>query len=121
MAAGDASATAPPLQPDLALSPTLDASALARLPLELLPILVEETVQLVAGIRTAIERRDAAGLKRAAHTLKGNSSYLGAVRLTALSTELEQHGREGALEGVGTLLTQVEQEFAQVRQALEEL
>jgi HPt (histidine-containing phosphotransfer) domain-containing protein len=100
-------------------APSIDQAALARMKAnaELLPLFIEEIAGLLAIMRAALARGDAEVLKQAAHTLKGSSSYLGAARLAALSAELVQCGRSGTLEEAGPLLTQMEQEFAQVRQA----
>jgi HPt (histidine-containing phosphotransfer) domain-containing protein len=104
-------------------APSIDQAALARMMAnaELLPLFIEEIAGLLAIMRAALARGDAEVLKQAAHTLKGSSSYLGAARLAALSAELVQCGRSGTLEEAGPLLTQMEQEFAQVRQALEDI
>lgn len=86
---------------------------------ELLEAFKEESPGLLEGIRTAVQTNDAHRLRQSAHSLKGGSGNLGAVRLQALCAELEKRGRAGTLEGAGTLAAQVETEYQRVIQALE--
>jgi HPt (histidine-containing phosphotransfer) domain-containing protein len=86
---------------------------------ELIALFAVETPPLVAAIRAAIAAGDGDGLKRAAHTLKGTSSSLGAHELAHLSAELERLGRAGHTGGAPALLVQLEHEYARVVGALE--
>jgi CheY-like chemotaxis protein len=86
---------------------------------EMIDLFLVETPPLIANIRQAIENQNADGLRRAAHTLKGNSKSLGAQRLSLLSLELEQNGRTASFDGAAALLAQVETAFTQTQHALE--
>ncbi len=86
---------------------------------ELLKAFKEEAPGLVEGIRTAAQTNDAHKLRQSAHSLKGGSGNLGAVRLADLCAELEKMGRNGALEGAAPLAAQVELEYQRALQALE--
>jgi HPt (histidine-containing phosphotransfer) domain-containing protein len=55
----------------------------------------------------------------AAHSLKSSSSYIGALKLSAFSKELEFMGRSGALDGSVEKAARVETEFERVKAALE--
>lgn len=68
----------------------------------------------IAEMAETIERADAEGLRRAAHSLKGSSSNLGAVTLSALCLALEQQARVGDLFGAREQLTGIQEEFAAV-------
>ena len=58
---------------------------------------------------------DALELMNAAHSFKGSSSNMGAVRLAALCHELEQRAKHKNLSGVEKLVGEIDGEFALVR------
>ncbi len=86
---------------------------------EMIDLYLTNTPLLMASMRQAIAHGQAEGLRDAAHTLKGNSNSLGAKRIGILSLELEQLGRNGAIDGAEALLVDLEDEFERVRQALQ--
>ena len=81
----------------------------------MLGLYLENAPQLIDNLRQAIADQDPAALHHNAHTLKGNSASLGARRLSAMSAELENIGRNGSVEGAPLLLADVEREFKRVR------
>ena len=58
---------------------------------------------------------DAERLGAAAHSFKGSSSNMGAVRLAALCHELEQHAKQKNLAQIEKLVQNIDSEFAIVR------
>lgn len=60
-------------------------------------------------------------LRQTAHSLKGSSSNLGAVRLSELCFQVEHRAKENQLDGLEAVLYQVKAEFDQVRSILEGL
>jgi PAS domain S-box-containing protein len=82
---------------------------------------LHEGPQLVADMRAALEKRDAAGLRLAAHSLKSNSANFGAKPLEAACRALERVGKAGALVDAEQKLAQVEAEYERVKLALEAL
>ena len=72
-----------------------------------------------AELLSAVGRRDAPALRLAAHSLRGNSSAVGATRLAAICAELEQLARSPTLDGASALAIAFDDEFARVRHALE--
>jgi len=58
-------------------------------------------------LRQALAEQDAPALTFVAHTLKGSSGQVGALRITALSAELEQSGRSGDFAPVEQLLAEL--------------
>ena len=82
---------------------------------ELAEVFFSEADMRLAELREAAGRGDAAGLTRAAHTLKGASGNMGARRLAALCQELEEAGHSGDLSKVRDLLPDVETEIPRVR------
>jgi PAS domain S-box-containing protein len=86
---------------------------------EMIDLYLADTVPLIAALRVAVGQGDADGLRVAAHTLKGNSNSLGAVRMGSLSLELEKLGRSGTIT-IGQaepLLGELAREFERVRRA----
>ncbi|CAI3788961.1 hypothetical protein AHFPHNDE_02646 [Pseudomonas sp. MM227] len=59
---------------------------------------------------------DLVELGHAAHSFKGSSSNMGALRLAQLCSELEQYCRQGALEGVDAYVQRIDREFVLVLQ-----
>lgn len=65
-------------------------------------------------LRTAAAAADAAALREAAHSFKGSSLNLGALRLADLCLAMETAARSGALTDVPALLAAIESEYRQV-------
>ena len=85
---------------------------------EMIDAYFDDTASLLAGMREALAAGDAEALRRAAHTLKSNSATFGAMALSALCRELEEHGKHGAIEGADELVAQIEAAYEQVEPAL---
>jgi HPt (histidine-containing phosphotransfer) domain-containing protein len=58
---------------------------------------------------------DAAQLVETAHSFKGSSSNMGAVRLAELCGDLERRAKQESPEVIGNLVEKIEAEFAIVR------
>src|SRR5262249_24512685 len=75
---------------------------------DLLGLLVREYLddgsRLLAALREAVAEGDPHQVERTAHTLKGASANLGAVRLTRVASRVEALGRAGALGTLPRLL-----------------
>jgi len=71
----------------------------AQLMHEIIDLFVAECPKLMTQIREAIDNRDSKTLCRAAHTLKGAASSLGAAGTTAAAQKLETMGMEDDLSG----------------------
>ena len=88
---------------------------------ELIEDYVQDAARLVVAMHQAIAVRQADGLERAAHTLKGTSASFGADLLRALCQDLEALARTGGLEGADERLAAVEIEVARVPETLQAL
>jgi two-component system, sensor histidine kinase and response regulator len=82
-------------------------------------LFLANTPELIRQMRQAIESRDGANLKMAAHTMKSSSGFLGARRLETLCRELEALGKSGDVDHAPQRLAEVEDEYARVTVALE--
>jgi CheY-like chemotaxis protein len=86
---------------------------------ECIGLFLEHTAQSLADLRLHFEAKDYARLRQVAHSLKGSCGNLGAERMAALCDGLEQSSKMGAINGAEKFITQIESEYAAVRQALE--
>jgi HPt (histidine-containing phosphotransfer) domain-containing protein len=73
----------------------------------------------IAAIKKAASEGNAKALEVAAHSLKSSSSYIGAMKLSAISKELEFMGRSGSLEVAVEKAAILEAEFERVKAAIE--
>ncbi|WP_442511172.1 response regulator [Novipirellula sp. SH528] len=74
---------------------------------ELAKVYLDESQQLLGKIQAAFESGDAMGLSRAAHTLKGASSYFGAVDVVKAAQTLELQGKQGDVSSVAPTIEQL--------------
>ncbi len=79
---------------------------------------VDDTPQHLNTLRQAIEGLDASKLRKAAHSLKSSSANVGAEALAQMCKEMEHLGRTETTEGASGILTDMEQEFQNVRHSL---
>jgi signal transduction histidine kinase/DNA-binding response OmpR family regulator len=75
---------------------------------EVVAIFLEEAPRCLAGLRDAILTRDTQGIENAAHSLKGESSYLGALDISRMAGELETKGRDSDLLNIEELFHKFE-------------
>jgi signal transduction histidine kinase/HPt (histidine-containing phosphotransfer) domain-containing protein/ActR/RegA family two-component response regulator len=87
---------------------------------EIVDSFLAETPRRLELMREALGRADTKDLAFVAHSLKGSSGQIGAVRVASLSFELEQKGKSGNLGGAAALLTELERELVRVASLLEE-
>jgi HPt (histidine-containing phosphotransfer) domain-containing protein len=77
-------------------------------------LFIKHSPNKISAILQAAESGDAKGLQIAAHSLKSSSAYIGAMRLSALSKELEQMGRSNAMNDVTDKAKMLEAEYIRV-------
>jgi DNA-binding response OmpR family regulator len=81
---------------------------------------IKEAASQLELLRDARQRQDVPALKAIAHSLKGSSMTMGARRLATLCTQMETHaGRHSGGAVTLALMTELDQEFVNVRVALE--
>jgi HPt (histidine-containing phosphotransfer) domain-containing protein len=86
---------------------------------ELIDTYFEDSATLLPAMHQALAAGSAEQLRRAAHSLKSNSTSFGAQELAGLCRALEEESRAGALGGAEERLAQVEAEYDRVRRALQ--
>lgn len=82
-------------------------------------LFLEHSPQKIAAILKAVENGDAKGLQTAAHSLKSSSAYVGAMRLSELSRELEMMGRFQVMDGAEEKAERLNREYKQVMMELD--
>lgn len=85
---------------------------------KLINVYFSSSQELMASLRDGLAQADSEAVRKAAHALKSSSANLGAKQLAGLCKDLEALGRAKQLEGAQALYQKVENEYAQVTQAL---
>jgi two-component system, sensor histidine kinase and response regulator len=73
----------------------------------------------ISAIETAVKTNDAKALQVAAHSLKSSSAYIGALRLSNMSRDLEEMGRSGRLDGAASKVKDLKVEYQLAKSSLE--
>jgi PAS domain S-box-containing protein len=81
---------------------------------ELIRIFATDAPRWLADVRTAIHCSDAQLLRRAAHTIKGAASSLGAMQTRTAAAHLEELGRASRWDGADVACTELEQALARL-------
>ena len=82
-------------------------------------LFLEHSPQKIAAILQAVENGDAKGLQTAAHSLKSSRAYVGAMRLSELSRELEMMGRSQIMDRAEEMAERLNREHKQVMMELD--
>ena len=88
---------------------------------EIATLFAEESAKNLREIREARDAGDAALLERLAHTMKGASANIGAVRVSRAALALEQLARTGQLAHARSKVLVLESEIDMLRPAIESL
>lgn len=85
---------------------------------EIIGIYLEDTPLRLADLRAAAAKADCALYTRAAHTIKGSSSNVGALAVRALAEELEHRSKTEPHAALEPILVRLEAAFARAAVAL---
>ena len=88
---------------------------------EVLGLFLLDAPTRLQAITAAVAARDAAGLQRAAHTLKGAAGTIGATALQAASRELEEMGRAAAFDRAEAGLAAVQRQYLRLKAEIDQL
>lgn len=86
---------------------------------ELVDLFVADVPARLDAIRSAIAAADPEALVRAAHSLKGSASTLGADGMADLCRRIELQARDGAVPPAREMFGMLQEEFERVKQALD--
>ncbi|MBX7222204.1 MAG: Hpt domain-containing protein [Blastocatellia bacterium] len=89
--------------------------------IEILDLFVSDSPTHLHNIGKALEHTDPNQLKRAAHSLKGSCSNVGALKMAQICLQLEQMGAAGKTEGGAALYIDLQAEYERVRTVLGEV
>lgn len=106
---------------DQAVYAALQNTVGAEFVTELVDTFLEEASGMLAALRSARADNHAERFRRAAHSLKSNSSTFGALRLAALARELELGGLSADPARDTAALAALEVEYARAATALNDL
>ncbi len=84
----------------------------------LVTLYLKDVPLLIENMRQAAGCGNLDDLRRAAHTLKGNSSQVGAVHLSSLCFDLEQAAKTSSLESAAVMIELIQAEFTFVKDSL---
>jgi two-component system sensor histidine kinase/response regulator len=87
---------------------------------ELCQIFLSESPKFLQQLRQGLSDGDIEAIKRAAHSLKGEASYLAASCATQAAHRLEDLAKEGDLAQAGPALGVLEREMSRLRVAIED-
>lgn len=85
---------------------------------DVLQLMVAESPKAHAEIGAAFNRRDAIGLKRSAHTLKGSVSLVGADDLVRRLKRVEDCAASGEFTCAADEFAEIDRQFAELQQIL---
>lgn len=85
---------------------------------ELIDIFLKEQAQHLARLRKAFQDRDASGLERVAHTMKGSCGNLGARALSKVCSELQGVARAADWTRAEAMVGQIERDSVVVETEL---
>lgn len=80
---------------------------------EIIAIFLEDTPQRIAELESSLGKGDLPTFIRAAHSIKGSSSNMGAMVLRETAEALESKAKASGLASVGELLIRIKADFAQ--------
>lgn len=85
---------------------------------DIITIFLEDTPQRIAELKDSLAAWDQPKFTRAAHSIKGSSSNLGAGGLRSVAEELEHLSRNSGLDNVQPLIDKMQAEFESARAEL---
>ncbi len=86
--------------------------------LELIDLFIKETPIKLDNLRNTLQQKDYIQVKHISHNLKGGSGALGANLMMKVCAEIEQKCKNNILDGLETLLIQLEMEFMRAEHVL---
>jgi HPt (histidine-containing phosphotransfer) domain-containing protein len=73
----------------------------------------------ISAIETAVKNNDSKALQAAAHSLKSSSAYIGALRVSSISSDLEEMGSSGKIDEAAAKVNDLKVEYELAKSSLE--
>lgn len=88
---------------------------------DIIGIFLEDTPQRIAELRDCLKSGDQVSFTRAAHSIKGSSSNVGATQLRAISEQLEHKSKNDGLQGLNPLIDVLDAAFGATKGELDRI
>ncbi|QEG00586.1 Signal transduction histidine-protein kinase BarA [Stieleria maiorica] len=88
---------------------------------EVARLLLDECPKMIDAIAEGLANKDASQVRRSAHTLKGSADWFAAKRVVAAAKRIEYFARDEDLDAAAAALPELEQEVAQLINAVKQL
>ncbi len=88
---------------------------------EIVNIYLEDTPLRIKELEDSLAAKDAGKFTRAAHSVKGSSSNLGAVAVRNVAEKIEHDSRSKGFEGAESLIAQLKHDYARAEAELKKL
>jgi HPt (histidine-containing phosphotransfer) domain-containing protein len=85
---------------------------------EIIGIFLEDTPERIAELKQCLQSYDQPKFTRAAHSIKGSASNLGASQVRSVAEQLEHQSRNSGLSDIEPLIAKLEDEFASAKAEL---
>ena len=79
---------------------------------------LEDAPRQIDALKEAMSDRDAARIRRQAHSLKGASGNVGALTMQKVAAQIEEAGESADLDEAGSLIQAIEREFGRLEEAV---
>lgn len=86
---------------------------------DIIGIFLEDTPERITELKQCLTSYDQPKFTRAAHSIKGSASNLGATHIRAVAEKLEHQSRNSGLDGLEPLIANLESVFATAKAELE--
>lgn len=87
-----------------------DVSAIAKL----LSLARDTEKRHILALRDAIQKQDLRGVARAAHSIKGSASNIGAGKVSSVAADIEDIARTSAWDGISQLADDLDAEYVEL-------
>ena len=88
---------------------------------DIIGIFLEDTPQRIAELRECLVSGDQIRFTRAAHSIKGSSSNVGATQLRAISEKLEHQSKTDGMAGLNFLIEELDSAFTATKNELDRI
>jgi HPt (histidine-containing phosphotransfer) domain-containing protein len=79
-----------------------------------LNLFLQGSIEVMVRIRKAVAAHDPEAIAMSAHALKGSAATIGAERVRKVAGDLERMGRSGEIASAKTLMSNLENTFAEL-------
>ncbi len=93
-----------------------DRAAIANL----LGLACETELRYITALREGIAQNDLRAVARAAHSIKGSASNIGAARVSRVAAEIEERAKRDTWDGIASCVEELDSRYAELRTRVSE-